>query len=80
MNESTVLSTFAATLFALLNPLGTLPVCIGYATDIALGVQRWLAFFVSLTVLGLMLLFLFSGNAILGFFGRPNAPATLERR
>jgi len=63
------LSTFAATLFALLNPFGMLPVFIGYTGDKSAGVQRWLALFVSLTVLGLMLLFLLTGTAILNFFG-----------
>jgi small neutral amino acid transporter SnatA (MarC family) len=33
------------------------------------GVQRWVALFVSLTVMGLMLLFLIGGTAILDFFG-----------
>ena len=69
MNETSILSTFAATLFALLNPLGMLPVFIGYSAGMSLGVQRWLALFVSLTVLGLMLLFLLTGTAILDFFG-----------
>ncbi|MFO1429937.1 MAG: MarC family protein [Candidatus Competibacteraceae bacterium] len=69
MNETSILSTFAATLFALLNPLGMLPVFIGYTAGMNLGVQRWLSLFVSLTVLGLMLLFLLTGNAILDFFG-----------
>lgn len=69
MDETHILSTYAATLFALLNPLGMLPVFIGYSAGLSLGVQRWLALFVSLTVLGLMLLFLLSGTAILDFFG-----------
>lgn len=69
MDESNILSTYAATLFALLNPLGMLPVFIGYTGGLSIGVQRWLALFVSLTVLGLMLLFLLTGNAILDFFG-----------
>ena len=69
MHESSFLSTFAATLFALLNPLGMLPVFIGYTSGSSPAVQRWLALFVSLTVLGLLLLFLFTGHAILGFFG-----------
>ena len=69
MNETSILSTFAATLFALLNPLGMLPVFIGYSAGMSIGVQRWLALFVSLTVLGLMLLFLLTGTAILDFFG-----------
>jgi len=68
-NEATILGTFAATLFALLNPFGMLPVFIGYTADKRIGVQRWLAVFVSITVLGLMLLFLFAGTALLNFFG-----------
>ena len=68
-NETGTLGTFAATLFALLNPLGMLPVFIGYTTGMRSGVQRWLALFVSITVLGLMLLFLFAGTALLNFFG-----------
>lgn len=69
MSETSFLSTFAATLFALLNPLGMLPVFIGYTAGMGTGVQRWLALFVSLTVMGLMLLFLLTGTAILDFFG-----------
>lgn len=69
MEESKILSTFAATLFALLNPLGMLPVFIGYTAQMRPGVQRWVALFVSLTVMGLMLLFLIGGTAILDFFG-----------
>ena len=68
-NETSILGTFAATLFALLNPLGMLPVFIGYTAGMRVGVQRWLAIFVSITVLGLMLVFLFAGTALLNFFG-----------
>jgi multiple antibiotic resistance protein len=68
-NETSILGTFAATLFALLNPLGMLPVFVGYTARMRSGVQRWLAIFVSITVLGLMLLFLFAGTALLNFFG-----------
>ena len=64
-----ILSTFAATLFALVNPLGMLPVYIGYTEGLSAGVHRWLALLVSLTVLGLMILFLLTGNDILHFFG-----------
>jgi MarC family membrane protein len=46
-----------------------LPIFIGYSAGMSLGVQRWLALFVSLTVMGLMLLFLLTGTAILDFFG-----------
>lgn len=68
-NETSILGTFAATLFALLNPFGMLPIFIGYTSGRSIGVQRWLAVFVSITVLGLMLLFLFAGTALLRFFG-----------
>ena len=64
-----ILGTFAATLFALLNPFGMLPVFIGYTAGRSTSVQRWLALFISMTVLGLMLLFLFAGTALLNFFG-----------
>ena len=67
--DESILGTFAATLFALLNPFGMLPVFIGYTANKRIRVQRWVALFVSLTVLGLMLLFLFAGTALLNFFG-----------
>ncbi len=61
--------SFAATLFALLNPLGVLPIFIGYTSKERRGVQRWLALFLSVTVWALLLLFLFTGAALLQFFG-----------
>jgi multiple antibiotic resistance protein len=67
--DKVVLSTFAASLFALLNPLGVLPIFIGYTAREKLAVQRWLAFFLSLTVFVLLMLFLTSGAVILSFFG-----------
>jgi MarC family membrane protein len=69
MSEANILGTYAATLFALLNPLGMLPVFIGYTSSLTASVQRWVALLVSLTVMGLMLVFLLSGTAILDFFG-----------
>lgn len=68
MNAS-FLSTFAATLFALLNPLGVLPVFISYVAKERTGVQRFVALLLSLTVLGLLLLFLVTGASLLRFFG-----------
>ena len=68
-SETSILGTFAATLFALLNPLGMLPVFIGYTAGRSVSVQRWLALFISITVLGLMLLFLLVGTTLLNFFG-----------
>jgi len=64
-----ILSTFAATSFALLNPLGMLPIFMGYTGHLGTVAQRWLALLLSLTVMGLTLLFLFTGNAIIDFFG-----------
>lgn len=69
MSETSTLSTFAATLFALLNPLGMVPVFVGYTAGMRPGVIRWVALLVSLTVMALMLAFLFGGAAILDFFG-----------
>ncbi len=63
------LSTFGATLFALLNPLGVLPVYIGYVAKERAGVQRFVALLLSLTVLGLLILFLTTGASLLRFFG-----------
>jgi len=68
-SETSILGTFAATLFALLNPFGMLPVFIGYTAGRSTSVQRWLALFISITVLGLMLLFLLFGTVLLNFFG-----------
>lgn len=67
--EWSFLRNFGITLFALLNPLGMLPIFIGYTARESRGVQRWLALFVSLTVLALLLIFLVAGAAILNFFG-----------
>ena len=68
-SDTSLLGEFAATLFALLNPVGMLPIFIGYTAHMRAGVQRWLATFISITVLGLMLLFLLAGTALLNFFG-----------
>ena len=56
--EWSLLRNFAITLFALLNPLGMLPIFIGYTARERRGVQRWVALFVSLTVLVLLLIFM----------------------
>lgn len=60
---------FATTLFALLNPLGVLPIFIGYTAKERRSVQRWLALFLSITVWLLLILFLVTGAALLSFFG-----------
>jgi len=63
------LSNFAITLFALLNPIGMLPVFISYTANERKEVQRLVALFVSLTVMALLLVFLLIGAPILQFFG-----------
>ncbi len=64
-----LISNFAASLFALLNPLGVLPIFIGYTAGEKRNVQRWLALFVALTALVLLLVFFFTGSSLLKFFG-----------
>jgi MarC family membrane protein len=61
--------SFATTLFALLNPLGVLPIFIGYTARERRGVQRWVALLISLTAFGLLILFLLTGSPLLKFFG-----------
>ena len=67
--EWSFLRNFAITLFALLNPLGMLPIFIGYTARESREVQRLVALFLSLTVLALLLIFMLTGSAILNFFG-----------
>lgn len=64
-----LISNFAASLFALLNSLGIMPIFLGYVAGEKRSVQRWLALFVSLTVLVLLLIFFFAGSSLLKFFG-----------
>ena len=67
--EWSFLRNFAITLFALLNPLGMLPIFISYTARERKEVQRLVALFVSLTVLCLLLIFMFIGTPMLKFFG-----------
>jgi multiple antibiotic resistance protein len=67
--DTSFLSTFAATLFALMNPFGVLPVFIAYVASEKASVQRFVALLLSLTVLALLILFLASGAALVKFFG-----------
>lgn len=62
-------AAFATTLFAMLNPLGMLPVFIGYTEGERRAVQRWAALFIALTVFVLLVLFLLTGASLLSFFG-----------
>lgn len=67
--EWSFLSNFGITLFALLNPLGMLPIFISYTSRERTKVQRIVALFVSLTVMGLLLIFMLIGSPMLQFFG-----------
>lgn len=67
--EWSFLSNFGITLFALLNPLGMLPIFISYTAHERSKVQRIVALFVSLTVMILLLIFLVIGSPMLQFFG-----------
>lgn len=67
--EWSFLRNFAITLFALLNPLGMLPIFITYTARERKEVQRLVALFVSLTVLGLLVIFMLIGTPMLKFFG-----------
>ncbi|MEG3439376.1 MarC family protein [Pannus brasiliensis CCIBt3594] len=67
--DSSIIFTFTASLFALLNPLGILPIFISYTAKEKRSVQRWLALFLTLTVWGLLVIFLFTGASLLKFFG-----------
>jgi MarC family membrane protein len=66
--NSSLIFTFAASLFALLNPLGILPIFISYTARETRTVQRWLAIFLSLTGWGLLVIFRFTGASPLKFF------------
>lgn len=67
--KTSVLLNFFITSFALMNPLGALPIFLGYTARESRSVQRLVAVFVALTVLVLLLIFLLIGNPLLGFFG-----------
>jgi multiple antibiotic resistance protein len=62
-------TNFLITTFALMNPLGVLPIFIGFTSRESRGVQRLVALFVALTVLVLLLVFLFIGSDLLRFLG-----------
>lgn len=63
------LINFIVTTFALLNPLGFLPIFVGLTAREDRRVQHLVALFISLTMLALLLIFLFVGESILQFLG-----------
>jgi multiple antibiotic resistance protein len=60
---------FTVAMLALLNPFGNLPIFISFTIGDSRGVQRWLAFFVALTIFVFSTFFLLTGEYILRFFG-----------
>jgi MarC family membrane protein len=52
-----------------MNPLGVLPIFIGFTSREGRGVQRLVSLFVALTVFVLLLVFLLVGSDLLGFLG-----------
>ncbi|MGL4618013.1 MAG: MarC family protein [Chroococcidiopsis sp.] len=64
-----LISSFVAALFAIINPFGNLPIFISYTVGESRGVQRWLTLFIAFTILIFLIIFLVSGTAILKFFG-----------
>lgn len=64
-----ILSNFVITSFALMNPLGMVPIFLTFTAGERKDVQRLVALFVAITVLALLLIFMFLGTPILTFFG-----------
>jgi len=60
---------FAVAMLALMNPFGNLAIFISYTMGDSRGVQRWLAFFIALTIFVFSTFFLVTGESILRFFG-----------
>lgn len=61
--------SFFATLIAVIDPIGNLPVFIGSTRDIKPRVQRYLSVILVLFVAIMMLIFLATGTGLLSFFG-----------
>lgn len=64
-----LLTGFGVALFAILNPIGKLPIFVGVTGNMRPGVRRAVAVLISGFVLVLLVAFLFTGKAILDFFG-----------
>jgi len=60
---------FAAALFAVMNPLGTLPLYISATSGERSGVQRFVAVFLAVFIAAMLLVFFWFGNSLLHFFG-----------
>ena len=60
---------FAAALFAVMNPLGNLPLYISATSGERSKVQRYVAVFLAIFIAVMLLVFFWSGDSILHFFG-----------
>jgi len=67
--DTTFYLNFFVALFAILNPLGNLPIFIGATGNEKPGVQRAMAVLLSLFIVVFLLIFLFTGDFILKSFG-----------
>ena len=69
--NSALIVHFAAALFAIMNPVGCLPLFVSATKSEQAGVRRYVAVFLTLFITAMLLLFYWSGQAVLNFFGVP---------
>lgn len=67
--ETALLENFLFAMIAIVNPLGKIPIWVDASRGCDAATRLRLAIFVTLTALGLLLLFLLFGQSILGFLG-----------
>ncbi len=67
--DLTLMLNFGAALFAVVNPLGNLPVFVSFTANDERRVQAFLSLFFAVWIAGGLLLFMFTGQSILEFFG-----------
>lgn len=64
----TLITAFLVALFAIVNPIGNLPVFVATTGDVRLAVQRWLAWMIAGFVAVMLVVFLWVGDSVLSFF------------
>jgi MarC family membrane protein len=67
--DLTLMVNFGAALFAVVNPLGNLPVFVSFTANDSKRVQSYLALFFAVWIAAMLLVFLFTGQDVLRFFG-----------
>jgi len=67
--ELTLMLNFGAALFAVVNPFGNLPIFVSFTSDDGKRVQGFLALFFAVWISVMLLVFLFTGEDVLRFFG-----------